>query len=233
MKFSLFRRPSGEHMLVDDTPRKDDAMSDPDPDTEVIEREPDPFGPDDATQRDACIHCRGTGYVLTVNDLLRESVGLLGSAGDDVVRRFYENLLRAAPDLAGLFPSDLLDPFSGGPGKVQRDKLLGALIALSQTYDPGNPESLRVLDTHLAAYGRSHINFVRPDGVQRPASVSEYHAVRVTLLDTLHEVAGEMWRPEYDDAWTEAYEYAAQRMIASQVANAERFAAPRFPRRER
>jgi hemoglobin-like flavoprotein len=167
--------------------------------------------------RPDCPECRGTGKVLTKNDLLRESIALLGDAGDDVVRVFYERLLDAAPELAQLFPGDLTVPASlvppDSPGKLQRDKLLGALVAVSQTYDPERPEQMAILDTHLEAFGRSHAAFHRPDGSVRGATLDEYHAVKVVLFGTLHDAAGEAWLPVYDDIWSEAYDYAAGAML--------------------
>jgi hemoglobin-like flavoprotein len=170
--------------------------------------------------REVCRHCRGSGYRMSTNDLLRESIALLEGSEDEVIRRFYEHLLRQAPDLALLFPSDLIDPMSPvddeRTGRRQRDKLVAALAALANSYDPGVVEKMEVLDTHLAAFGRAHAAFRRPDGAVRGATVSEYHAVKVTLFATLHDAAGEAWLPEYDTAWDEAYEYAARHMLAAQ-----------------
>lgn len=188
-------------------------------DADSTEPEPD-------SGRELCQHCRGTGMRMTTNDLLRESIALLEGNEDVVVRTFYDHLLRQAPDLAPLFPPDLLDPLSPPIGNLpgefrrsgrgQRDKLVAALAALATTYDPGDPEKMEVLDTHLAAFGRAHAAFRRPNGTVRGATVSEYHAVKVTLFATLHDAAAEAWLPEYDDAWDEAYEYAARHMLAAQ-----------------
>lgn len=162
-------------------------------------------------ERERCDHCRGTGLVLTTNDLLRESLALLGDSGDAVVRDFYTLLFEKAPHLAGLFPTDLLaeDTISG-----QRDKLLEALTALAQTYDPGNSSRMEILDRHLEVFGRSHANFTYRGGMPHgPATLDEYQAVKVVLFSTLHTAAGAAWRPEYDAAWAEAYDYAASAML--------------------
>lgn len=180
--------------------------------------------------RAPCPACFGTGRVLTVNDLLRQSLLLLGqddTVHQKVVATFYRDLLADAPDLAPLFPDDLTDPKSDGAGKVQRDRLLAALIALGQSYDPDNVETMGVLDTHLATFGRAHAAFRRPDGTVRGASVLEYTAVWESLAGVLEELEG--WERRFTVAWQEAYEYAAARMIAAQVAT-EPGAFGRFPR---
>jgi hemoglobin-like flavoprotein len=199
-----------------------------DPDMPVAGRPPAPTDiPTErlvvAPARTDCPHCRGTGKTLTTNDLLRESLELLGNAGDDVIREFYRRLLDAAPHLADLFPPDLLTeiPRPNAEGEVrtmhggpqQRDKLLSALTALAQLYDPTRAEQMAVLDTHLATFGRSHANFARPDGTVRGATLDEYQAVKVVLFGTLHDFAGAAWLSEYDDVWSEAYDYAAGAML--------------------
>jgi hemoglobin-like flavoprotein len=158
-----------------------------------------------------CPHCRGTGKILTTNDLLRESIALVGDQGDDVVREFYRRLLDAAPGLAELFPADLLaeDTIKG-----QRDKLLQALIALANLYDPENADQMGILDTHLAVFGRSHGTFYRAsEGVTRGATLDEYQAVKVVLFGTLRDFGEALWLSEYDAAWSEAYDYAAGAML--------------------
>jgi hemoglobin-like flavoprotein len=183
--------------------------------------------------RDDCPHCMGTGRVLTTNDYLRMSIDLLGDQGDKVVAEFYARLLTEAPELASLFPADLVDPLAGAgsPGRIQRDKLLGALVAVSQTYDRDNPKAMEILDTHLATFGRSHANFQRSNGTVRGATLAEYHAVKVVLFGTLHDAAGEAWRPEFDDAWSEAYDYAVGEMLHAQ--NHTDLRSPRYPRPSR
>jgi hemoglobin-like flavoprotein len=172
--------------------------------------------------RAPCPHCRGKGYVMTTSDLLRESVALLKDHEDDAVLEFYARLLRAAPALAQIFPSDLLAPRDplGDPdsaGIRQRDKLYGALEALATTYDPQDDLAMTRLCTALQAFGRSHASFYRPaEQVTRGATWEEYGAVKAILFATLHDLAGEAWLPEYDAAWAEAYDFAAGEMIREQ-----------------
>jgi hemoglobin-like flavoprotein len=167
-------------------------------------------------ERPDCPHCQGTGKVLTKNDLLRASLELLGSDPHDLDRfvvAFYRQLFTHAPYLTAIFPADLAEPQADphGRGKGQRDKLLNALVALGTTYDPDDREAMKVLDQHLALFGRSHSSFSFPDGV-RPPNLDEYRLVKVILFNLLHDVAGEAWLPEFDAVWSEAYDYAYRKM---------------------
>lgn len=209
----------------DSTPLHTAAAADP------VSPAPEPWNetmepvPVDSDDRQDCPHCRGTGKVLSVNDLLRESIGLLDGNEDAVIREFYARLLTAAPDLAPLFPRDLL---AEDEIDHQRDRLLAAIVALAKHYDPDNDEAMATLDTALASYGRAHSAFRRPDGTVRGATLEEYVAVKSTLFGTLHDAAGAAWLDEYDGPWSEAYDYAAIRMLSAQLDTPQRFG--RFPR---
>jgi len=179
-----------------------------------------------------CGECRGTGYlIMSTNDLLKESLALV-TDGDGLVREFYSRLLTAAPDLAALFPPDLLTAAAPGRPEVvsdgsalrpaptrgarQRDKLLGALIALADLYDTDSDEKMGKLDTALRAFGRSHAAFHRPDGRVLGATFDEYAAVKAALFATLADTAGSAWASEYTAAWSEAYDFAAVTMMHEQ-----------------
>jgi hemoglobin-like flavoprotein len=180
--------------------------------------------------REQCEHCGGTGYMPAISDYLRESISLLGDQGDEVVRTFYGVLLRSAPDLVSLFPGNPTEGDLGTDhrGAKQRERLLGALIALSDLYDPDDDAKMERLDTALASFGRSHAAFVRPDGTIMGATIEEYAAVKTALFSTLVKAAGNAWKPEYTAAWSQAYDYASGVMLAEQYRSG--FSSPRFPR---
>lgn len=180
--------------------------------------------------REACVHCQGSGFMPSVNDYLRESIGLLGDRGDEVVRTFYTALFRSAPDLARLFPGDPREGNLGTDhkGAKQREKLLAALAALSDLYDPDDADRMARLDTALKSFGRSHAAFARPDGTIKGATWEEYAAVKEALFATLVQAAGNAWKAEYTESWSQAYDYAAAVMLTEQYRSG--FAAPRFPR---
>lgn len=180
--------------------------------------------------REECEHCGGNGFMPNVSDYLRESIALLGDQGDAVVRTFYGVLFRAAPELVTLFPGNPVEGDLGTDhrGARQRELLLAALVALSDLYDPDDMERMQRLDIALASFGRKHAAFTRQDGTIKGATLEEYAAVKVALFATLVQAAGNAWRSEYTEAWSQAYDYAAGIMIAEQHRSG--FAAPRFPR---
>jgi hemoglobin-like flavoprotein len=182
---------------------------------------------------DPCPHCFGTGKVMTTNDLLRQSLTLLGDdpvGHQTVVAEFYARLLRAAPGLVPLFPDDLTDPFSTGEGKDQRDRLLGALLDVGKLYDPDRPDSdhMQLLGAKIKTWGRAHAAFQRPDGTVRPASLKEYSAVFDILMGTLHDATGADWVPVFDEVWEQAYDHTARGMIAAAWDSG--FTSARYPR---
>lgn len=180
--------------------------------------------------RTPCQHCDGRGFMPGINDLLRESIGLLGESGDEVVRTFYTALFQAAPDLVSLFPGDPREGDFGSDhrGAKQRELLLEALAALATNYDPADAEKMAGLDAALKRFGRAHAAFVRKDGTIKGATWEEYAAVKEALFTTLVRAAGELWRPEFTEAWGQAYDYAAAAMLIEQYRSG--FAAPRFAR---
>ena len=180
--------------------------------------------------RTDCTHCGGRGFMPGINDLLKESLALLGDQGDEVIRMFYSSLLRANPPLMTLFPGDPTqgDFGSDHKGAIQRDRLLRALTALADLYDPADERKMAQLDQALASFGRHHAAFVRQDGTVKGATLEEYAAVKDALFATLISVAADKWKTEYTEAWGQAYDYAAAAMLTEQFLSG--FAAPRFPR---
>lgn len=194
--------------------------------------------------REACVHCEGRGYVPGVNDLLNESLALLGDQGDEVIRAFYSRLFMVAPEVASLFPADITEALSPAiepaeplhpdraakltAGRQQRDRLLAALVALADLYDPSNAEKMGRLDAALERFGRAHAAFVRKDGTIKGATWEEYGAVKDALFTTLVRTAQDAWKAEYTEAWSLAYDYAAAGMVSAQQRSG--FTAPRFPR---
>ena len=127
----------------------------------------------------------------SLSRLLKESWTLVEEQQDKLAGYFYARIFLSYPQLRDLFPVQM---------DVQRARLLGAIVSAVQTLD--DPERL---DEYLRSLGRDHRKFhTTPD---------QYDVVRAALMDSLRAFAGEQWLPEYDQAWRDAYDVIARRMI--------------------
>lgn len=130
--------------------------------------------------------------------VLKESWTLLEEQQDKVAGYFYARIFISNPQLRDLFPVQM---------DVQRARLLGAIVTAVQTLD--DPERF---EEYLRALGRDHRKFhVLPD---------HYDVVGSALLESLRTFAGEKWNIEYDQAWRDAYNVIAKKMIAGAEADA-------------
>src|SRR5438874_997478 len=84
--------------------------------------------------------------------------------------------------------------------------------AATRTTTPLTTVTHRTAEVHPGRFagslrwlGRAHGKFHAP-----PA---QYDVVRAALMDSLRAFAGEQWLPEYDQAWRDAYDVIARRMI--------------------
>lgn len=129
--------------------------------------------------------------------LLKESWTLVEEHEDKLAGYFYARLFLSHPQLRDLFPVHM---------DVQRSRLLSAIVTAVQTVD--DPEQF---DEYLQALGRDHRKFhVRPE---------QYEAVGAALMDALRNYGGEQWSLEFDQAWSDAYQVIAARMIAGAEAD--------------
>ncbi len=127
-----------------------------------------------------------------LSKLLKESWTLVEEHQDRVAGYFYARIFLSHPQLRDLFPVQM---------DVQRARLLGAIVTAVQTLD--DPERF---DEYLRALGRDHRKF--------HVSPEHYDVVGGALLEALRAFAGENWSVEYDQAWRDAYEVIARKMIA-------------------
>lgn len=132
-----------------------------------------------------------------LSQLLKESWSLVEEDQDRLAGYFYARIFLSNPQLRDLFPVSM---------EVQRARLLGALVTAVQNFD--DPERF---DSYLRALGRDHRKFhVDP---------SHYRLVGWALLEALRALSGERWSLEYEQAWRDAYDAIAQRMIAGAAAD--------------
>ena len=126
-------------------------------------------------------------------DALETSFDAVAPRGDELMDRFYARLFAAAPAVAPLFAATDM--------RRQKQKLLAALVLLRR--------SLRDVDAvvpKLRAMGARHVAYgARPE---------HYPVVGAVLIDSMADVAGDAWRPEYAGAWAAAFDVVAGAMIA-------------------
>ena len=134
---------------------------------------------------------------------LETSFDLIAPRGDELMDVFYARLFEAAPEAEPLFAHVDL--------KKQKTMLLGTLVLLRKSLRNLAPiaPKLRELGARHVAYG------ARPE---------HYPVVGSVLIASMAEVAGPEWRPEYEQAWAEAYELV-QRLMLEGAALAEEAAA--------
>jgi hemoglobin-like flavoprotein len=124
-------------------------------------------------------------------EALETSFDLVAPRGDELMDEFYARLFAAAPAVRPLFPPDL---------KQQKTMLLAALVLLRK--------SLRNLDAivpTLHRLGACHVAYgARPE---------HYPVVGATLIASLAAIAGDDWKPEYESAWSGAFEIVAATML--------------------
>ena len=125
-------------------------------------------------------------------DALETSFDLVAPRGDELMDVFYARLFEAAPAVRPLFASTDL--------RKQKIMLLRVLVLL--------PQSLRDLDTIVPALrdlGARHVRY--------GAQPEHYPVVGAVLIASMAEVAGDAWRPEYERAWTAAFDVVAGAML--------------------
>jgi NAD(P)H-flavin reductase/hemoglobin-like flavoprotein len=123
--------------------------------------------------------------------VLKESWSHVEADADRLATDLYARLFRADPDLRELFPLAMTE---------QRARLLVAIVSFMQMID--DPDRL---DQHLRRLGRDHRRYqVEPE---------HYGLFGAALLESLREFSGPRWCIEYDQAWRDAYDAMATRML--------------------
>jgi hemoglobin-like flavoprotein len=125
-------------------------------------------------------------------EALEASFDLVAPRGDELMDVFYARLFAAAPGVRPLF--------AGTDLRRQKGMLLGALVLLRK--------SLRDLDAivpTLRELGARHVAY--------GAEPAHYPVVGAVLIASMAEIAGDAWRPEYERAWTAAFEVVAGAML--------------------
>jgi nitric oxide dioxygenase len=122
---------------------------------------------------------------------LETSFDRLAPRGDELMDEFYSRLFATAPAARPLFPADM---------KQQKTMLLATLVLLRK--------SLRNLDAiapTLRKLGACHVAY--------GAKPEHYPLVGATLIASMAATAGHEWKPEYEQAWSAAFEIVAATML--------------------
>ena len=131
-------------------------------------------------------------------ELLETSFALLAPRGDELVERFYAKLFTVAPGVRGMFPDDMAG---------QKRALLGSLGMIV-----GSLRAPEKLSSYLDGLGKRHVHYGAAD--------AHYDVVGGVLLETLAEMAGELWTEEMAAAWGGAYTAVKGLMLAGAQAKA-------------
>jgi hemoglobin-like flavoprotein len=132
-------------------------------------------------------------------DALETSFDLVAPRGEELIDLFYAKLFAAAPAVMPLFAHTDL--------RRQKAMLLGTLVLLRK--------SLRDLDAivpKLRALGARHVAY--------GAEPEHYPVVGQVLIESMADVAGAAWRPEYSTAWAAAFDVVAGAMLDGAAAEA-------------
>jgi hemoglobin-like flavoprotein len=125
-------------------------------------------------------------------EALETSFDLVAPRGEELVDLFYAKLFAAAPAVRPLFAHTDL--------RRQKAMLLATLVLLRKSLrdlDAIVPK-LRVLGARHVAYG---------------AEPEHYPVVGQVLIESMADVAGAAWQPEYGIAWTAAFDLVAGAML--------------------
>ncbi|MGH3899758.1 MAG: globin domain-containing protein [Pseudonocardiaceae bacterium] len=133
----------------------------------------------------------GTSAGATMVRLIRESYAEIQPRAEEVVRFFYATLFAIAPATRELFSANM---------EMQYSRLLRGLTHVVQRVD--QPDDLLPF---LRQLGRDHRKF----GVLS----QHYDAMGIALVTALKQYAGQVWTPQVEKAWIDAYGLIAKTML--------------------
>ncbi len=125
-------------------------------------------------------------------EALETSFDLVAARGDELMDVFYSRLFAAAPAVRPLFPANMAR---------QKTMLLGALVLLRKSL-----RNLDAIEPTLRNLGARHVGY--------GAEPEHYPVVGSTLIASMAAIAGDDWEPEYEAAWSVAFELVAGAMLA-------------------
>lgn len=128
-------------------------------------------------------------------ELIKATVPILRTNGNDLISYFYQRMLSSNPELKNIF--NMANQASG----KQQNALSGAVLAYAE-----NIEDPTVLINTLKSIGNKHVSLnIQPE---------QYDIVGNHLIGSIKEVLGDLATVELIEAWTCAYNELAQIMIS-------------------
>ncbi|WP_038017879.1 globin domain-containing protein [Thermithiobacillus tepidarius DSM 3134] len=123
--------------------------------------------------------------------LIRESFAVVAPHGVAVTDYFYNYMFSHYPEVRAMFPAQM---------DAQKERLLNSIVQIVTHID-----QLDALVPYLQELGAGHNKYhTQPE---------HYPIVGASLLATLAHFAGPAWTPAVAEAWSAAYNVAAQVMI--------------------
>ena len=128
-------------------------------------------------------------------ELVKATVPILKSSGNDLITYFYQRMLTNNPELKDIF--NMANQASG----KQQNALTGAVLAYAENIDDPT-----VLINTLKSIGNKHVSL--------NIAAEQYDIVGNHLINSIIEVLGAAATPVLIEAWTCAYNELAQTMIS-------------------
>ena len=127
---------------------------------------------------------------------LQSSLHLLLKDEDKFSALFYEKVFEKAPFVRKLFTKSMYDQ-----GRLLTHMLGGIVYSLAR------PEYLTL---GLKRLGQNHQRYGVEDAY--------YPVVKEAMLETIPEILGEFYRPEINEAWSQALDFVVETMISGKAA---------------
>jgi len=131
-------------------------------------------------------------------ETLETSFNLLAPRGEELVRRFYDELFIRAPAVRPMFDNTT-------PAEQQKKLLASLKLVIENVRDP---ESLAPA---LTAMGERHQGY--------GALPEHYPVVASTLIDVMKEMSGDVWTDTIEAAWSQALNVIAKVMLDAYSTN--------------
>ena len=126
-------------------------------------------------------------------ELIRSSFSVLEPQAEQLIENFYDNLFTKAPQVRSMFPDDMGE---------QRKHLLAAVGLVVKHAD-----NIAHIQPALEEMGIRHTRY--------GAVAEHYPVVRDTLIETMADMAGDLWNSDLEEAWFTALNAISAIMISA------------------